>query len=86
MVGGGASGHRDVTKYGPDAPLVLDPGVYKVQLWLATYDHGIVGPALDGCSTQINLHALDDLMLDARFPRPGQPCTFAEPFPPKLAR
>jgi hypothetical protein len=86
MVSGNVSGHRDVTTYGPDPPLVLPPGTYSVSLWLAPYDHGVIGPASEGCSTQITLDALDDLMLNARFPAPGQPCTFAEPFPPKLAR
>jgi hypothetical protein len=86
MVSANVSGHADVTTYGPGVPLLLDPGTYSVHLWLAAFDHGVIGAAVDGCSTHITLHALDDLMLDARFPGPGDPCTFGEPSPPKLTR
>jgi hypothetical protein len=86
IVSGNVSGHRGVTTYGPGVPLLLDPGTYAVDLWLATFDHGVIGPPSDACSTQVTLRALDDLMLDARIPGPGQPCTFGKPSPPKLTR
>jgi len=86
LVSGNVSGRRDVTKYGPGAPLLLDPGTYTVDVWLATFDHGVIGPASDSCSTQITLHALDDVMLDARYPAPGAPCVFRGPSAPDLSR
>jgi hypothetical protein len=84
-VQGGAYGRGNVTTYGPGAPLVLNEGTYSVTAWQATIDRGVIGSAVDKCSTEISLGQLDDLMLEARFPAIGQSCTFGPPSAPKLS-
>jgi hypothetical protein len=76
MVSGGASGSQNVTTFGPDTPLLLDPGTYTVTSWLATYDGGVIGEPTQECSIEITLRALDDVGLHADFPL-NRPCTFA---------
>jgi hypothetical protein len=86
IVQGGAYGRDNVTTYGPGAPLVLNEGTYSVTAWQATIDRGVIGSAVDKCTTEISLGQLDDLMLEARFPAIGRSCTFGPPSAPKLSR
>jgi hypothetical protein len=69
----------EATTYGPDAPMVLDPGTYTVGAWL---DGDTVGNlATTSCSTEIALRTAADISLKAEF-TPGNPCTWDAPAAP----
>jgi hypothetical protein len=78
LVSGGESGTSDATTFGGSygsGPLVLPAGEYSISLWLAPYDHGVMGTPSDECSTHVTLRPLDNVALNADFPA-GQACTF----------
>ncbi len=77
MLPGGESGGPHATTYGGGYgswPLVLPAGDYSVSSWLARLDGDVVGTPRRSCSTQVTLEPLDDMTLDADFPR-GKACT-----------
>jgi hypothetical protein len=86
IVSGGAYGRDDTTTYGPGLPLLLRPGTYEVTVWLASLDGEVTGRPTEECSTEVSLRALDDLMLEARFPAAGEACTLGQPSEPRLTR
>jgi hypothetical protein len=78
MVRGGSSGHADSTTYGGgygSGPLVLPAGGYSISAWLAPFVGDVMGAARGECTTQVTLRPLDDVALNADFPR-DQACTF----------
>jgi hypothetical protein len=82
LVSGGSSGGSGYTTYGGgygSGPLVLPPGGYSINSWLATYDVGVTGMPRDECSTHVTFRPLDDVALNADY-RPNMACTF-EPAP-----
>jgi hypothetical protein len=81
LVSGGESGTSDATTFGGSygsGPLVLLAGEYSISIWLAPYDHGVMGTPSVGCSTHVTLLPLDNVELNADFPA-GQACTFQPP-------
>ena len=82
LVSSGESGTSDATTFGGSygsGPLVLPAGEYSIRLWLAPYDHGVMGTPSVGCSMHVNLRPLDNVALNADFPA-GRACT-SQPAP-----
>ena len=65
--------------YGPDAPMVLDPGTYTLGAWLGA--DAVGKSSTTSCSTEIALQAAADIGLKAEF-APGNPCTWDAPAAP----
>jgi hypothetical protein len=77
---GSSSSESGATTFGGgygSEPLVLPAGDYTVTAWLASYDHGVIGPAVRECATQVSLGPLDDVKLNADFPH-KLACTFQQ--------
>lgn len=53
--------------YGPEMPVILEPGHYVLRAWRTQQDE---------CSTEIDLVALDVVLFEATFPRNAGPCTW----------
>ena len=71
-VSNGLRGSDRTITYGPDSPVLLDAGTYKIDAWLATLDGGQTGPPPDTCSTEIDVRASENVWLAADF-QSGQP-------------
>ena len=68
----------ETTTYGPDAPMVLDPGTYTVAAWLPEESNDT-----RACSTDVAVAAREEVNLKAQF-APGSPCTWDAPGAPSF--
>jgi hypothetical protein len=75
-VGSWAMTERNTTTYGPGLPTILDPGTYKLSVWLSVDNGGQVGPPTDECTSQFSVSALDDITMNADFSQ-GGPCALS---------
>lgn len=66
-----------VNEQGPRAsvPVVLPPGEYSVDNWLATFVNGVQGLPTRSCSTDLHLDPLDDVRLLAYY-EPDKQCAW----------
>jgi hypothetical protein len=86
LVSQGTSGGQGYTTFGGaygSPPLVLPAGGYTFAVWLAPFDHGVMGSPSGECSAPITLRPLGDVVLNADFPHGGS-CTIGPAPSPSL--